>query len=143
MANPSELIKGRFDGFEAFQEHYGTDDIVQKGAELLATSISMIYNSLQTTYKGQIVGVVVFNTSPTKESDTMLTVKLTKRQHPRWLEEKISLDFIKIAEVALVRKTLAWITGIILIIATLMGTCFLMYMPLTRDTLLYSNVKLD
>lgn len=143
MPNPSELIKGRFDGFEAFQEHYGTDDIVQKGAELLVTSISMIYNSLQTTYKGQIVGVVVFNKSPTKQSDSMLTVKLTTRPHPRWLEEKSSSDLAKIAEVALVRKTLAWITGIILIISTLMGICFLMNMPLTRDTLLYSNVKLD
>lgn len=143
LPNPAELIKGRFDGFEAFQEHYGTDDIVQKGAELLVTSISMMYNSLQTTYKGQIVGVVVFNGSPTKESDTMLTVKLTTRPYPRWLQEKDLSDLTKIAEVALVRKTLAWITGIILIISTLMGICFLMNMPLTRDTLLYSNVKLD
>nr|KAJ0224122.1 hypothetical protein LSAT_V11C200066470 [Lactuca sativa] len=140
---PSELIKGKFDGFKAFQEHYGTDDIVHKGAELLVTSISMIYNSFQTTYKGQIVGVVVFNGSPTKESDSMLTIKLTTRQHPRWLEEKSLPDFAKIAEVALVRKTLAWITGIILIVSTLMGICFLFNMPITRDTLLYSNVKLD
>ncbi|CAI9271404.1 unnamed protein product [Lactuca saligna] len=140
---PSELIKGKFDGFKAFQEHYGTDDIVHKGAELLVTSISMIYNSFQTTYKGQIVGVVVFNGSPTKESDSMLTIKLTTQQHPRWLEEKSLPDFAKIAEVALVRKTLAWITGIILIVSTLMGICFLFNMPITRDTLLYSNVKLD
>ncbi|KAI3668758.1 hypothetical protein L1987_88241 [Smallanthus sonchifolius] len=37
-STPAELIKGKFDGFKALQEHYGTDDIVQKCAELLVTS---------------------------------------------------------------------------------------------------------
>jgi len=144
VPTPAELLNGRFNGFKAFQEQYGTDDVVQKGAELLVTVISKIYDSLQTTYKGEIVGIVVFTKSPAKE---MLNIKLTTRASPRWLEEekKGSGDAarILIAEVLLVRRTLAWITGIILIIATLMGIWFLMYMPLTRDTLLYSNVKLD
>ncbi|KAI3704250.1 hypothetical protein L1987_74466 [Smallanthus sonchifolius] len=147
VPTPAELINGRFDGFKAFPEQYGTDDIVQKGAELLVTTISKIYDSLQTTYKGEIVGIVVFTSSPAKESNMMLNIKLTTRASPRWLEEKEgSQDAAAralIAEVLLVRRTLAWITGIILIIATLMGVWFLMYMPLTRDTLLYSNVKLD
>ncbi|XP_071706484.1 uncharacterized protein [Rutidosis leptorrhynchoides] len=141
---PAELIKGRFDGFKAFQEHYGTNDIVQRGAELLVTSVSKIYDFLQRTYEGQIVGVVVFNGSPAEESDMMLSVKYTTRPSPRWLEEKEgSRDSVLIAEVLLVRRTLAWITGIILLISTLMGVWFLLYMPITRDTLLYSNVKLD
>ncbi|KVI08273.1 hypothetical protein Ccrd_013361, partial [Cynara cardunculus var. scolymus] len=141
MLTLSELIKGRFDGLKAFQEHYGTSDIVQKGAELLVKSVSKIYESLQTAYKGQIVGVIVFDGSPAEESDLMLTVKFTTRPSPRWLEEEKGshADAIRIAEVLLVRRTLAWITGIILIVATLMGICFLMNMPLTRDTLLYSN----
>lgn len=76
--------------------------------------------------------MVVFNGSPTKESDSMLTIKLTTRQHPRWLEEKSLPDFAKIAEVALVRKTLAWITGIILIVSTLMGVSSkFFFIPLT------------
>ncbi|KAK9078091.1 hypothetical protein SSX86_002148 [Deinandra increscens subsp. villosa] len=147
VPTPAELINGRFDGFKAFQEQYGTDDIVQKGAELLVTSISKIYDSLQTTYKGEIVGICVFTGSPAKESEMMLNIKLTTRASPRWLEEETEgsndAKRILIAEVLLVRRTLAWITGIILIIATLIGIWFLMYMPLTRDTLLYSNVKLD
>ncbi|XP_076924974.1 uncharacterized protein LOC143587613 [Bidens hawaiensis] len=146
---PAELINGRFDGFKAFQEQYGNNDIVQKGAELLTTAISKIYSSLQTTYKGEIVGTVIFTkSSPAKQSDTILNIKLAKNPSPRWLEEEkeASNDAaarILIAEVLLVRRTLAWITGIILVIATLMGVWFLLYMPLTRDTLLYSNVKLD
>ncbi|KAI3798172.1 hypothetical protein L1987_33441 [Smallanthus sonchifolius] len=140
----AELIKGKFDGFKALQEHYGTDGIVQKCAELLVTSVSKIYDFLQRVHEGRIVGVVVFNGSPAKKSDTMLTLNYTKQASPRWLEEKQgSHDAALIAEMLLVRRTLAWITGIILLIATLMGVWFLMYMPLTRDTLLYSNVKLD
>ncbi|KAJ0693985.1 hypothetical protein HanPI659440_Chr15g0603611 [Helianthus annuus] len=144
VPTPAELLNGRFDGFKAFQEQYGTDEVVQKGAELLVTVVSKIYDTLQTTYKGEIVGIVVFTESPAKET---LNIKLTTRASPRWLEEEKEASGdaarILIAEVLLVRRTLAWITGIILIIATLMGVWFLMYMPLTRDTLLYSNVKLD
>ncbi|KAI3706238.1 hypothetical protein L6452_23843 [Arctium lappa] len=143
MHSPAELIKGRFDGIKALEEQYGTDDIVQQGVELLVTSLSKIYDSLQTAYKGQIVGVALLNGSPSKNSETMLTVN-TSRPSPRWLEETKGMpDSIKIVEVLLVRRTLAWITGIILIISTLLGIHFLMNMPLTRDTLLYSNVKLD
>ncbi|KAL8240206.1 hypothetical protein R6Q59_013561 [Mikania micrantha] len=145
--SPAELINGRFDGFKAFQEHYGTDDIVQKGSELLVKAVSKIYDSLQTTYNGELVGIVSSTRSSAEESDMMLNIKMATRASPRWLEEKDEgshdASHALIAEVLLVRRTLAWITGIILVIATLMGIWFLMYMPLTRDTLLYSNVKLD
>ncbi|KAJ0452024.1 hypothetical protein HanHA300_Chr15g0574221 [Helianthus annuus] len=52
VPTPAELLNGRFDGFKAFQEQYGTDEVVQKGAELLVTVVSKIYDTLQTTYKG-------------------------------------------------------------------------------------------
>lgn len=145
MNNPAELLTGRFDGIKALLEQYGSDGIAQQGVELLATSLSKIFDSLQTAYKGQIVGVILFNATPQSESKTMLTVTYTSRPSPRWLEEEKTLpnSTAIIAEVLLVRTTLAWITGIILLISTLLGIYFLMYMPLTRDTLLYSNVKLD
>lgn len=81
---------------------------------------------------GQIVGVVTFNGSPAKESDTVLPVKFTARPSSRLLEEvEGSHDAaILIAEVLLVRRTLAWITGIILLIATLMGVNFLDYLSM-------------
>ncbi|KAL8211374.1 hypothetical protein R6Q57_005811 [Mikania cordata] len=124
-STPAELINGRFDGFKAFQEHYGTDDIVQKGSELLVKAVSKIYDSLQTTYNGELVGIVSFTRSSAEESDMMLNIKMTTRASPRWLEEKDErshdASHALIAEVLLVRRTLAWITGIILIIATLMG----------------------
>ncbi|XP_061959896.1 uncharacterized protein LOC133680888 [Populus nigra] len=140
---PAELLKGCFDGLKALGEQYGPEGAAQKGLELLLTTLSKMFDSLQTAYKGQIAGVIFFNTAPASESETVLDVMLTSRPSARWLEETKTPSNGTIAEVALVRMTLAWITGIVLIIATLLGIYYLLNMPITRDTLLYSNVKLD
>jgi len=111
---------------------------------LLFTSISKIFDSLQSMYKGKIVGVILSNGTPSQESETVLNVMFTSHTSARWLEETTgSPNSTIVAEVLLVRRTLAWFTGIILLVATIMGIYFLMNMPITRDTLLYSNVKLD
>ncbi|XP_023763570.1 uncharacterized protein LOC111912052 [Lactuca sativa] len=141
ILSPAELIKGRFDGIKVLKVQYGNDDIVQQGVELLVASLSKIYDTLQAAYKGEIVGVVLLNDGSSDE--TILNVSFGSPSSRRLEETKGKLDPIIIAQVFLVRRTLAWITGIILIIATLLGVHFLMNMPLTRDTLLYSNVKLD
>ncbi|CAL5416660.1 unnamed protein product [Camellia sinensis] len=144
MRNPAELITGSFDGIKVLQEEYGTEGVAEQGQELFFISISKIFDSLQAVYKGQIVGVILCNGTPLPESETLLNVMITSRPTARWLEETTGPpNSTTIAEIVLVRWTLAWITGIILVIATLLGIYFLMNMPLTRDTLLYSNVKLD
>ncbi|KAI9122512.1 hypothetical protein K1719_006352 [Acacia pycnantha] len=111
--NPAELLMGSFSGIKALREQNGAESIVQDGVELLLATLTKILGSLQEAHKGQIVGVIYSHSRTTQEL------------------------------VVLVRRTLAWITGLILLISTLMGICYLMNMPLTRDTLLYSNVKLD
>ncbi|XP_073279333.1 uncharacterized protein [Primulina huaijiensis] len=142
--SPAELIIGKFVGIKAFQDHYDGESIAQNGLELFVTSISKIFDSLQAAYQGQICGVIVLGEPTTSELESMFHVKIASRASARWLEEtEASADPSKIAEVVFVRKTLAWITGIILLIATLFGIYFLMNMPLTKDTLLYANVKLD
>ncbi|WOH13535.1 hypothetical protein DCAR_0833045 [Daucus carota subsp. sativus] len=142
--NPAELITGSFNGIEILQEQYGIDGVAQQAMELVATAVSKIFDSLQTAHKGQIVGVIIFKNSPSSEEDSIFNVKFTSHPAARLLEEKSSgPGTLIIAEVLLVRRTLAWLTGIILLISTLLGTYFLLYMPITRDTLLYSNVKLD
>ncbi|XVE81386.1 hypothetical protein DITRI_Ditri15bG0059200 [Diplodiscus trichospermus] len=143
LYRPAELIMGSFDGIKALQEQLDNDGFDRQGMRLLLATISKIFVSLQTTYEGQIVGVIVFNGVPQPESKTLMNVMFSSRPSPRWLAEtKGSLNTTLAAEV-LVRRTLAWITGIVLLIATLLGVYFLLNMPLTRDTLLYSNVKLD
>ncbi|CAN6580098.1 unnamed protein product [Malus baccata var. baccata] len=141
--SPAELLTGRFDGIKVLQEQYGTDGAAQHGVELLLATLSKIFDSLENAYKGQIVGAILFNGVAPVESGKMLNVMYTSRSYARLLAEKEGLNNTKIVQVLLVRRTLAWITGIILIISTLLGVCFLLNMPVTRDTLLYSNVKLD
>lgn len=69
---------------------------------------------------GQIVGVICSHGS---ESGRMFNVKFARQSIARLLaESKDAKDpRAAIVEVILVRRVLAWITGIILIIATLLG----------------------
>ncbi|KAJ9701035.1 hypothetical protein PVL29_006404 [Vitis rotundifolia] len=143
MENAAELLTGCFDGIKVLDEQYGPSGVAQQGVELLLTTLSKMFGSLQAAYKGQIVGVISFTGTP-PSSEKMLNVIFTSQPSARWLAEtEDSPDLTAIMKIALVRKTLAWITGIILVASTLLGIYFLLNMPLTRDTLLYSNVKLD
>ncbi|XP_050219003.1 uncharacterized protein LOC126669558 [Mercurialis annua] len=141
---PAELIRGHFHGIKALQEQYG-HEVVQQGLELLLSTLSKTLESFQVAYKGQIVGVIISSEISSPESEKMLDVVLTARPSARWLAETegSSVTNASLLEVVLVRTILAWLTGIILIIATLLGIYSLLYMPITKDTLLYSNVKLD
>lgn len=70
---------------------------------------------------GQIVGVIFLKDSPSEE-DSILNMKFTSHPAPRILEEKNSgPGALIIAEVLLVRRTLAWLTRIILLISTLLN----------------------
>ncbi|KAK4356861.1 hypothetical protein RND71_022471 [Anisodus tanguticus] len=139
---PSELISGKFDGLKALGENYGAEG-VSKGTKLFSIVMSKMFNSLTEAYKGQIVGVIVCNETPSV-AESLFNVIFTSQSSARWLDEAKALpNATAIEEIILVRRTVAWITGILLIIATLLGIYFLLNMPLTRDTLLYSNVKLD
>lgn len=74
---------------------------------------------------GQVVGVIFFNESPS-ETKPMLNLLYTSRPPSRWLEEtEGQSNSTAYAEVLLVRRTLAWITGIILLIGTLLGVRFM------------------
>ncbi|GAB4851904.1 hypothetical protein Ancab_031303 [Ancistrocladus abbreviatus] len=142
--NVSKLLSGHFHGFKALQEEYGSKSLVQQAKELFLTTLSRIFDSLQARQKGEIVGVILFSQAHIAVPEKVLDVTFTSQLSPRWLEEaETSYNSTVTAEVALVRRILAWITGIILLISTVTGIYLLMNMPLTRDTLLYSNVKLD
>ncbi|GAB2295710.1 hypothetical protein Dimus_029864 [Dionaea muscipula] len=137
------ILTGCFHGIKALQTEYGSKAIAQQGIALFIATINRIFDSLQLRYKGQIVGVILFSQSQSSETEKMLDIVLTSPASPRWLEEVKTSSNTTLEEVALVRKTLAWVAGIILLISTLFGVYLLVNMPLTRDTLLYSNVKLD
>ncbi|XP_042010706.1 uncharacterized protein LOC121759248 isoform X1 [Salvia splendens] len=142
--NPAELMTGRFDGIKALQDRYGNDGIAQNGMEVFVNSISKMLDSLQEAYQGKIVGVIAHMGWVDSEQENMFHFTVNTRSSARSLQQtKLSPGKIIIAEIAFVRMTLAWITGIILLIATILGIYFLLNMSITKDTLLYSNVKLD
>ncbi|XP_042413229.1 uncharacterized protein LOC122002207 [Zingiber officinale] len=137
----SEIMKGHFSGIEALTDEYGWGTIAHQGVELLQTVLVKISNMLQMAYGGKIVEVIILNEELSSESGILLDVASIPRIS-RVLEEASSSDTTG-SEVLLVRRTLAWITGVILLISTFIGIYYLLNMPLTRDTLLYSNVKID
>lgn len=140
----AELFIGRFRGLEALEVEYGQGDILKLGGQLVKDSLIKLFNSLQESSSGRIVCVVVSSKDANLNTENMLEVTQLPRL-ARWLDEMSSDNdtSAEIKRVLLVRRSLAWITAIILLVSTLIGICFLMNMPLTRDTLLYSNVKLD
>ncbi|KNA07138.1 hypothetical protein SOVF_174520 [Spinacia oleracea] len=140
----AELVGGYFEGVKALQEEYGSKDVAQQGMELLLTTVSKAVENLQERYEGEIVAIVLFSKTQSFLPQRMLDVTYISRPPLRLLEEvKTPSNVTAAAEVALVRLTLAWTTGIVLLIATFIGVYLLMNMAVTRDTLLYSNVKLD
>eukprot|EP01018_Ginkgo_biloba_P009712 Gb_34405 [translate_table: standard] len=163
--NPAELLMGSFRGVEALQEYYGKGVISLQGSELFLNVVAKLFHSLQLAYggwysehlpeitvdlnvvnaAGQIVGVVAINSNAAPAFEGIFDVKLSLRPS-RWLTEQGSpstSNSTTYEEIKLVRRSLAWSTAIILLIATLIGVYYLFNMPLTRDTLLYSNAKLD
>lgn len=71
------------------------------------------------TAAGKIVGVVLSNTESYANLGPLLNIKLSNHG-ARWLGEVDPLN-VTIGEVILVRRSLAWITGIILLVSTLIG----------------------
>ncbi|KAK4787244.1 hypothetical protein SAY86_011077 [Trapa natans] len=141
IVKPAELIKGSFDIMKVLQENYGADSVAEQRTKLLLAVLAKVYNSLQAAYDGKIVGIIFFNNDATK--DALVNVVINSHPSARIIKEKESTPSAADVEKLLVRRTLAWLTGLILLISTLLGIYFLLYMPLTKDTLLYSNVKLD
>lgn len=140
---PSELIEGCFNGIRVLKEEHGTEGVAEQGFLVLLATLSKAYNLLQEAYKGQIVGVILLGNTASSRLDSLLDATFTSRPSVRWLAEPTGLANATEAGVVLVRQTLAWVTGIILLISTLLGIYLLLNMRLTKDTLLYSNVKLD
>ncbi|XP_062190992.1 uncharacterized protein LOC133894835 isoform X2 [Phragmites australis] len=140
VVSPAELLVCHLTGIKGLEDEYGSTEIVKQRTEVIRRAFTKAFESLLGAYKGKIVGLVISTkeASPSLGSiiDAPSSLLISRR-----LEEASQTNAI--ALVLLVRKSLAWITGIILLVSTLIGVCLLMNMPLTRDTLLYSNVKID
>ncbi|XP_038880778.1 uncharacterized protein LOC120072460 [Benincasa hispida] len=137
VQSPSELITGSFNSIKAFQDESDSEGDADNRSRLFIVALSKIFHLLQKAYDGEIVGVVFFSGSSSTKAEKGLNVMFNHLLTPRWLVEDVKVN-TTIHEVILVRTTLAWITGIILLIATLMGVNFaplLHYAPSSLDML--------
>lgn len=76
-------------------------------------------------WTGQIVGVILLGNAASSQSDSLVDVTFTSRSSVRWLAETEASANATEDGVVLVRLTLAWVTGLILLISTLLGVRFI------------------
>eukprot|EP00252_Welwitschia_mirabilis_P015174 TRINITY_DN33390_c0_g1_i1.p1 TRINITY_DN33390_c0_g1~~TRINITY_DN33390_c0_g1_i1.p1 ORF type:complete len:372 (+),score=60.54 TRINITY_DN33390_c0_g1_i1:174-1289(+) len=135
------LLTGSFNGIKVLKNAHGTDDVTIQGTKLLLSVVAKLLQ-VQSVFDGQFVGVLLANEDGGSSSTELFNVNFLP-ESPRLLTEMQTSSKNATAEIALVRKAIAWSTAVILLIATLWGVYFLFNMPLTRDSLLYSNFKMD
>ncbi|KAF8654047.1 hypothetical protein HU200_062193 [Digitaria exilis] len=140
VISPAELLVCHFTGIKALEDEYASREIVKQGTEVVRRAVTKAFQSLHKAYKGKIAGLVISTKEPSSFLGSIIDAP-SSLHILRRLEEASQANAT--GSVVLVRKSLAWITGIILLVSTLIGVCLLMNVPLTRDTLLYSNVKID
>ncbi|RLM60254.1 uncharacterized protein C2845_PM14G20360 [Panicum miliaceum] len=166
VISPAELLVCHFTGIKALEDEYASTEIVKQGTEIVRRAITKAFQSLRGAYKGSLPSAIEYGMKhkhflccdcPVRNSWKIVGLVISAEEASSFLgsiiEAPSSLHISRrleeasqtnaTAAVVLVRKSLAWITGIILLVSTLIGVCLLMNMPLTMDTLLYSNVKID
>ncbi|VAI87064.1 unnamed protein product [Triticum turgidum subsp. durum] len=143
IVSHAELLVCHFTGIKALEDEYGSAEIVKQGAEVVQTALTKAFDQLQGAYNGKIVGLVISAKEASTSLASIIDAPSSLHISRRLAEASKTNATASIAAIYLVRLSLAWITGIILLVSTLIGICLLMNMPLTRDTLLYSNVKID
>ncbi|CAA0383516.1 unnamed protein product [Arabidopsis thaliana] len=116
----AELTVGRFGGIDALAQEYG-QGMAKQGMDVLLSTLSKLFNLLETSHKGQIVGVIVLDERVNQESENLLNFGSSRSSARSMVEVEGIPSAAIIAEVILVRLTLAWLTGIILLIATILG----------------------
>ncbi|KAF9610789.1 hypothetical protein IFM89_024898 [Coptis chinensis] len=90
--SPAELMIGSFSGLKALREKHGLDGFSEQKMELFVTTLTKLFHSLQEAYKGQIVGVLLFNEKPDVELGSKLNVKITSQPSIRLLGESLAAN---------------------------------------------------
>lgn len=109
----------------------------EQASELLGLVVTKVFTYLDSAFNGGLVGVIV------NAQEQILDLKFTRGPSRLQFLQTSSDTITSVAAEVLTETIIAYITGILFIIALIIGTCFLFKMPLTRDTLLYSSAKLD
>jgi hypothetical protein len=145
----AKLMLGTFSALELMDE--GSDHRMD-ATKLLLHTAARVLSALEANYNGQMVGVfTLLSCAPGTRVLPLFSIDESRSARsllgdvpapaPSQSSPNQSLYDAEIR--TLNSRSLLTVTALILLIATGLGNCFLLYMPLTRDTLLYANVKLD
>lgn len=131
------LVVGALTVTKGLYEEPDSSITLREASDLLHVVVMKVFAYLDTALNGGLVGVIVH------AQEQILDMSFTwGPSRLRLLQTSSDTITAAVAEI-LTETIIAYITGILFIVALIIGTCFLFKMPLTRDTLLYSGVKLD
>eukprot|EP00249_Psilotum_nudum_P009656 c22071_g1_i2 orf=360-1493(+) len=143
LQNSAEIFVATFSGIEGLRRANTSTATTLHASELLKCMIGKLFSYMEQACNGHLVGVIaVPSFSIQKPVQEIFDIKLSLR-YVRRLDELSSSNYTTIIAEALAEKIIAYFTGILLVLAVIIGSCYLFKMPLTRDTLLYSGAKLD
>lgn len=145
---PAKLFLGTFSALELMEE--GSDHR-RDATKLFLHTAARVLSVLEAKYDGKMVGVFsLLSGAPGTRVLPMFSIKDPRSSRSLLVQAAApspaasSNETLFEAEIEkLLSRSLLLVTVLILLIASGLGSCFLLFMPLTRDTLLYANVKLD
>lgn len=134
---PGGLVFGTLTATETLYKEPEGSMTSEQASELLRLVVTKVFTYLDSACNGGLVGVIV------NGQEQILDLKFTRGPSRLQFLQTSSDTITSVAAEVLTENIIAYITGILFIIALIIGICFLCKMPLTRDTLLYSSAKLD
>lgn len=141
LEQPADLYFGTFNGIIEFRDHYGSGHQTQLASKFVLYAMNQALQFLQANCNDKLVGVFTFT-----ESANDFKV-LTTERGARFLQAAAPTPgnetYPEEMALRLGNQAVIFFTVIILLVALLLSTCCMFTMPLTKDSLLYSGLKLD
>lgn len=134
---PRGLFFGTIASTEILYKDFDGSITAEQASHLLLLFARKMFNYINSAYNGSLVGVIL------NAEEDILDLKITMGPSRLLLLAASSTTDTATVAAALTEKIITYTTALILLVALIIGTCFLFKMPVTRDTLLYSGVKLD
>jgi hypothetical protein len=128
------------------RKQYGSGAHTQQACKLVLLAANKVLESLQTAYGGEIVGVFTF-VKETTDHGSPFQIAVSSRSARILQAAAATADNSTLTPEdeanRLADHAIVFFTVVILVISVILASFCLFSMPITRDTLLYSGVKLD
>ncbi|KAG0568295.1 hypothetical protein KC19_6G010200 [Ceratodon purpureus] len=148
LEEPANLYFGNFNGIEELRKAYGSGHQTQLASKFVLYAMNQALQFLQDNYNDKLVGVFTFTKS---SNDFEITVSERRARFLQDADAAIAAPtgspgnetYPEQMALHLGNQAVVFFTVLILLLALVLSTCCMFTMPLTRDSLLYSGLKLD